>query len=178
MLEVYNELVRDLLHPETPPKSISIRENPEGEILVIGIRDKPVKSASEVMHWLELGSACRSTGATMMNEHSSRSHAILTVHIEQRETANSSLIAGKFHFVDLAGSERAKRTGATGARFVESVRINQGLLALGNVISALTEKKKGRGGEGERGERRHVPYRDSKLTRLLQVQYDEQAARL
>jgi hypothetical protein len=56
MLEVYNEMVRDLLHPDTPPKSISIRENPEGEILVIGVRDKPVKSAAEVMQWLETGS--------------------------------------------------------------------------------------------------------------------------
>ncbi|XP_063877388.1 chromosome-associated kinesin KIF4-like isoform X2 [Scylla paramamosain] len=94
-----------------------------------------------------------------MNAHSSRSHAIFSMHVEQRnKKKGESVVSAKFHMVDLAGSERAKKTGATGERFREGVNINRGLLALGNVISALCE-------EGGRG---HIPYRDSKLTRLLQ----------
>lgn len=146
---------------------------------------------------LEMGSLARSTGTTLMNDESSRSHAIFTLSIEQRPRATArdrggranECTSAKFHLVDLAGSERAKRTGAVGIRFKESVRINQGLLALGNVISALGDTKKARAdrarrGEGEacvgmltlarcfvppqRSRRMHVPYRDSKLTRLLQ----------
>lgn len=94
-----------------------------------------------------------------MNAQSSRSHAILTLHINQRmkdeDNARVELKSSKFHFVDLAGSERLGRTGAEGERAKEGIKINYGLLALGNVINALSENQK------------HVPYRDSKLTRLL-----------
>jgi kinesin family protein 4/21/27 len=98
-----------------------------------------------------------------MNQHSSRSHAIFTIIVEQRSIVecaiSSDVITAKFHLVDLAGSERAKRTGAVGMRFKESVTINCGLLALGNVISALGDERK---------RCQHVPYRESKLTRMLQ----------
>jgi hypothetical protein len=113
---------------------------------------------------LERGSLCRTTGSTLMNSSSSRSHAIFTAILEQRigeaGSEEAELRRSKFHFVDLAGSERAKRTGAEGVRFKEGVDINKGLLTLGNVISAL-------GDETKRG-KVHVPYRDSKLTRMLQ----------
>lgn len=159
MLELYNEEIRDLLHPDTPSKAISIRETPAGDIIVIGVKDQTAHNVEEVLTALENGAVCRATGSTLMNEQSSRSHAIFTVILEQRETADSDVITAKFHFVDLAGSERAKKTGATGQRFIESVRINQGLLALGNVISALGDTKR---------KSSHIPYRDSKLTRMLQ----------
>ncbi|KAL8103861.1 hypothetical protein AgCh_028160 [Apium graveolens] len=129
---------------------------------------------------LEQGSLSRATGSTNMNNQSSRSHAIFTITLEQMHKINSSSPGGdtsptgcigdeylcaKLHLVDLAGSERAKRTGSDGMRFKEGVHINKGLLALGNVISALGDEKK-------RKEGLHVPYRDSKLTRLLQVNRD------
>ncbi|XWS14738.1 hypothetical protein CRYUN_Cryun35bG0034200 [Craigia yunnanensis] len=123
---------------------------------------------------LEQGSLGRATGSTNMNNQSSRSHAIFTITLEQmcklnpisgdgspNDFMNEEYLCAKLHLVDLAGSERAKRTGSDGMRFKEGVHINKGLLALGNVISALGDEKK-------RKEGVHVPYRDSKLTRLLQ----------
>ncbi|XP_042507503.1 kinesin-like protein KIN-4A isoform X2 [Macadamia integrifolia] len=124
---------------------------------------------------LEQGSLSRATGSTNMNNQSSRSHAIFTITLEQmrkvnpvspsnncqNEDTSEEYLCAKLHLVDLAGSERAKRTGSDGLRFKEGVHINRGLLALGNVISALGDEKK-------RKEGMHVPYRDSKLTRLLQ----------
>lgn len=100
-----------------------------------------------------------------MNEQSSRSHAIFSLIMQQKDLATGECRKSKFHLVDLAGSERAKRTGAVAGRFKESVNINQGLLALGNVISALGDEKKRNGSTNGAV---HVPYRDSKLTRLLQ----------
>ena len=167
-LEIYNEEVKDLLHPETKPKNIAIREGPGGRIVVSGAKEQEVRTYEEVVRHLEMGELQRTTGSTLMNEHSSRSHAIFTISVEQCPLASLlargaagkvPYIAAKFHLVDLAGSERNKKTGARGARFKESVTINQGLLALGNVISALGDPRK-RGG--------HVPYRESKLTRMLQ----------
>lgn len=100
-----------------------------------------------------------------MNEQSSRSHAIFSLIMQQKDLVTGECRKSKFHLVDLAGSERAKRTGAVAGRFKESVSINQGLLALGNVISALSDEKKR---NGTTSGAVHVPYRDSKLTRLLQ----------
>eukprot|EP00657_Telonema_sp_P-1_P010476 TRINITY_DN4923_c0_g1_i1.p1 TRINITY_DN4923_c0_g1~~TRINITY_DN4923_c0_g1_i1.p1 ORF type:complete len:177 (-),score=40.59 TRINITY_DN4923_c0_g1_i1:92-622(-) len=113
---------------------------------------------------MAIGGTNRQTASTLMNNKSSRSHSIFSIALEQDFTACASgkhaqeFISAKFHLVDLAGSERNKRTGATGQRFKEAVSINQGLLALGNVISALSSSK------GVK----HVPYRESKLTRVLQ----------
>lgn len=127
-----------------------------------------MESADEVISLLEMGNAARHTGTTQMNEHSSRSHAIFTISICQVEknveaTEDGSCysrrhIVSKFHFVDLAGSERVTKTGNTGERFKESIQINSGLLALGNVISALGDPRR---------KSSHIPYRDAKITRLL-----------
>eukprot|EP00002_Diphylleia_rotans_P039481 TRINITY_DN9166_c0_g1_i1.p1 TRINITY_DN9166_c0_g1~~TRINITY_DN9166_c0_g1_i1.p1 ORF type:complete len:543 (+),score=171.15 TRINITY_DN9166_c0_g1_i1:521-2149(+) len=121
-----------------------------------------VKTPEEVERYIDQGTKARSVGATNMNEHSSRSHSVFTVRIEQRPenaTANSKATVSKLNLVDLAGSERADRTGATGDRLKEGAAINKSLSALGNVISTLADPEKRKG---------HVPYRDSKLTRILQ----------
>ncbi|XP_059513007.1 kinesin-like protein KIF27 isoform X3 [Myotis daubentonii] len=120
------------------------------------------------MSLLEMGNAARRTSTTQMNEHSSRSHAIFTISICQAEKNTEAAkdgswssrqhIVSKFHFVDLAGSERVTKTGNTGERFKESIQINSGLLALGNVISALGDPRR---------KSSHIPYRDAKITRLL-----------
>ena len=173
-LEVHNEEVRDLLHPDTNPRRVSIRERADGAIVVAGAREVATSSADEMLRLLELGCVARTTGGTKMNALSSRSHAIFTIIIEQTLLTNDSskrYASAKFHLVDLAGSERNKKTKATGSRFQESININSGLLALGNVIAALSGDDANRGGGGvsaERTPRTHVPYRDSKLTRLLQ----------
>ena len=134
----------------------------------------------EMMMCLERGSLHRATSATRMNETSSRSHGIFTILLEQHavsdlfkdnsqgsktgaqlENNEEGFMTAKFHFVDLAGSERIKKTGATGATMKEGISINRGLLSLGNVISALSESS-------ANGAKTHVPYRDSKVTRILQ----------
>ncbi|KAL2458983.1 Kinesin-like protein FRA1 [Forsythia ovata] len=191
-IEIHKEEVRDLLDPisanrqETanghagkatipgkPP--IQIRETSNGIITLPGSTECSVKTLKEMADCLEQGSLSRATGSTNMNNQSSRSHAIFTITMEQMRklhpgtSINGNLnncmteeyLCAKLHLVDLAGSERAKRTGSDGLRFKEGVHINKGLLALGNVISALGDEKK-------RKEGIHVPYRDSKLTRLLQ----------
>jgi hypothetical protein len=159
------EELRDLLQPDTPSKGIAIREDAAGGIVVSGAVERAVGSSGALLDALEAGAVCRTTGSTRMNEHSSRSHAIFSIIVEQRSVprdgAPPRVTAAKFHLVDLAGSERNKRTGAVGVRFQEAIRINEGLLALGNVISAL-------GDERLRRASTHVPYRDSKLTRMLQ----------
>ncbi|KAK9271250.1 hypothetical protein L1049_026840 [Liquidambar formosana] len=191
-IEILKEEVRDLLDPASLCKSettnghtgkvtvpgkppIQIRETSNGVITLAGSTELNVSTLKEMAACLEQGSLSRATGSTNMNNQSSRSHAIFTITLEQMRKHNpafpgdSSLNEGmgeeylcaKLHLVDLAGSERAKRTGSDGLRFKEGVHINRGLLALGNVISALGDEKK-------RKEGVHVPYRDSKLTRLLQ----------
>ncbi|KAF0935236.1 hypothetical protein E2562_031272 [Oryza meyeriana var. granulata] len=149
---------------------IQIRETANGGITLAGVTEAEVKTKEEMASFLARGSSSRATGSTNMNSQSSRSHAIFTISIEQKKTSSASdklanndydILSSKFHLVDLAGSERAKRTGADGLRLKEGIHINRGLLALGNVISALGDEKK-------RKEGAFVPYRDSKLTRLLQ----------
>ncbi|XP_078703332.1 kinesin-like protein KIF27 [Branchiostoma floridae x Branchiostoma belcheri] len=176
-IEVYMEELRDLIELETSSKDLHIREDENGNTVIIGAKEEQCCSVDEVMAILASGSASRQTGTTLMNEHSSRSHSIFTLVIEQRwrdVDASASLapdeddldstaketrfVSSKFHFVDLAGSERAQKTGNVGDRFKESIHINSGLLALGNVISALGDTKK---------RASHIPYRDSKITRLL-----------
>jgi kinesin family protein 4/21/27 len=166
-LEVYGEEMRDLLNPMAPPGGVQIRESENGELQVQGALEEPVSKVADMMQLLDKGTLSRTTGSTLMNAHSSRSHAIFTFTLQSQcsaledgEEGDSEVRVSKFHFVDLAGSERQKRTGAVGKRLREGIEINKGLLALGNVISALGDEKK-------RG-RVHVPYRDSKLTRMLQ----------
>ncbi|KAL6106293.1 kif21a [Pungitius sinensis] len=180
-LELYNEDVLDLFDSTRDMKQkshIKIHEDAAGGIYTVGVTTRTVSCEAEMMQCLKLGALSRTTASTQMNVQSSRSHAIFTIHLCQvrvcasdnqesdiRESNGNSevdeyeTLTAKFHFVDLAGSERLKRTGATGDRAKEGISINCGLLALGNVISAL----------GDRSKRSsHVPYRDSKLTRLLQ----------
>eukprot|EP00977_Amphora_coffeiformis_P010190 scaffold2363_cov159-Amphora_coffeaeformis.AAC.52 len=160
-LEVYGEDLRDLLAPRTALNSkLTVREyNDEPE--VPGAVAEPCPTAVDATRAVERGSLRRVTAATAMNATSSRSHALLTVALEQRwepddDTAGATITKrSKFHFCDLAGSERQKRTQASGQRLKEGININQGLLVLGNVISALASNSS------------HVPYRESKLTRLL-----------
>ncbi|KAH0923697.1 hypothetical protein HID58_023715 [Brassica napus] len=188
-IEIHKEEVQDLLDPSTINKSdtkvahvpgkppIQIRESSNGVITLAGSTEVSVSTLKEMSACLDQGSVTRATGSTNMNNQSSRSHAIFTISVEQMRKINNNTdspengslkeeyLCAKLHLVDLAGSERAKRTGSDGMRFKEGVHINKGLLALGNVISALGDEKKRKDGA-------HVPYRDSKLTRLLQVLFD------
>ncbi|XP_061164849.1 chromosome-associated kinesin KIF4-like [Saccostrea echinata] len=159
-LEIHNEDINDLLCPPAKREPLAIREDVNGQIKLPGLSEVVVESFEETMNCLQSGSSGRTTGSTAMNTHSSRSHAIFTIQIEQKKKQDMDDVCKcKFHLVDLAGSERAKRTQAVGERFKEGVNINKGLLSLGNVISALGEESQARN---------HIPYRDSKLTRLLQ----------
>ncbi|ORX88032.1 kinesin-domain-containing protein, partial [Anaeromyces robustus] len=178
-IEIYQEQLRDLLHPETLSKDINIWEN-NNTITISGVQEEVVNSLDEILSFIEQGTVSRMTGTTNVHLHSSRSHAIFSIILEQylkqsnkennlnnfeyNSSKSSALIRmSKFHLVDLAGSERVKKTGAEGIRFKESVKINSGLLALGNVISSLSVD-----GVNNNNSEKHVPYRDSKLTRLLQ----------
>nr|CAB3259107.1 chromosome-associated kinesin KIF4A [Phallusia mammillata] len=155
-VEIYKEELKDLLAPEQNRQSnLAIRENPDGSIRIAGLTEVTVSSPCETLEFMEQGNSIRSTGSTAMNATSSRSHAIFTISLEDLDEYTCS----KFHLVDLAGSERQKRTKAQGERLQEGIKINAGLLALGNVISALGER---------RNADQHIPYRDSKLTRILQ----------
>uniref|UniRef100_A0AAQ5Z2B6 Kinesin motor domain-containing protein n=1 Tax=Amphiprion ocellaris TaxID=80972 RepID=A0AAQ5Z2B6_AMPOC len=159
-LEIYNEDILDLLCSSKDKPTISIREDPKDGIKIVGLTERQVFSAHEMVGCLELGNSARTVGSTAMNAASSRSHAIFTITLEQRRgTDKSDSVVSKLHLVDLAGSERQKKTKAEGDRLKEGISINRGLLSLGNVISALGDESK---------KNTFVPYRDSKLTRLLQ----------
>ncbi|CAF3917956.1 unnamed protein product [Rotaria sordida] len=173
-IEIYNENIYDLFNKENidfrSQKNLDkhvVFENSNGEIAVTNITTRFVTTAQETLDCLREGALCRTTASTRMNSVSSRSHAIFTINLQFERIVSSTpdpnnireQIRAKIHFVDLAGSESLKRTGATGQRAKEGISINSGLLVLGNVISILGDPmKKGA----------HVPYRDSKLTRLLQ----------
>ncbi|KAL4844015.1 hypothetical protein H8958_004277 [Nasalis larvatus] len=158
-LEIYNEEILDLLCPSREKAQINIREDPKEGIKIVGLTEKTVLVALDTVSCLEQGNNSRTVASTAMNSQSSRSHAIFTISIEQRKKNDkNSSFRSKLHLVDLAGSERQKKTKAEGDRLKEGININRGLLCLGNVISALGDDKKGG----------FVPYRDSKLTRLLQ----------
>uniref|UniRef100_A0A663F2R6 Kinesin family member 21B n=1 Tax=Aquila chrysaetos chrysaetos TaxID=223781 RepID=A0A663F2R6_AQUCH len=185
-LELYNEEILDLFDSTRDPdarhrkSNIKIHEDASGSIYTTGVTSRLISSQDELIQCLKQGALSRTTASTQMNVQSSRSHAIFTIHLCQmrvctrpelvngevnslldgaQPTTEYETLTAKFHFVDLAGSERLKRTGATGERAKEGISINCGLLALGNVISALGDQSK---------KVVHVPYRDSKLTRLLQ----------
>jgi len=156
-LQIYNESIDDLLKPEK--RHLSIREGQKKGLYVEGLSEWAVRSPNDIYALLERGAQCRTKAYTNMNDVSSRSHAVFTIILEQMKISNGKkrFKAGKLNMVDLAGSERVKISGATGKQLDESRRINKSLSALGNVINALTDPKT-----------KHIPYRDSKLTRLLQ----------
>ncbi|XP_078142737.1 kinesin family member 4 isoform X3 [Centroberyx gerrardi] len=158
--QIYNEDILDLLCASKDKPALSIREDPKEGIKIVGLTEREVLSAQEMVGCLELGNSARTVGSTAMNAASSRSHAIFTITLEQRRgTDKIDSVVSKLHLVDLAGSERQKKTKAEGDRLKEGISINRGLLSLGNVISALGDESK---------KSTFVPYRDSKLTRLLQ----------
>ena len=158
-LEIYQEEVRDLL-AKNQGKYLELKERPDTGVYVKDLSSFVCKSVSEIEHVMSVGNQNRAVGPTNMNEHSSRSHAIFIITVECSELddeGNAHIRVGKLNLVDLAGSERQAKTGATGDRLKEATKINLSLSALGNVISALID-----------GKSTYVPYRDSKLTRLLQ----------
>ncbi|XP_005422256.1 kinesin-like protein KIF3B [Geospiza fortis] len=158
-LEIYQEEIRDLLSKDQS-KRLELKERPDTGVFVKDLTTIVTKSVKEIEHIMNLGNQNRSVGATNMNEHSSRSHAIFQITIECSELGldgENHIRVGKLNLVDLAGSERQAKTGAQGERLKEATKINLSLSALGNVISALVD-----------GKSTHIPYRDSKLTRLLQ----------
>ncbi|EPZ33429.1 Kinesin, motor region domain-containing protein [Rozella allomycis CSF55] len=157
-LEIYNEDVYDLLaNQET---KLELRERSDIGVYVKNLSSFVVNSVEEMYKLMTVGNRNRSVGSTMMNARSSRSHSIFTITVEmsfKNADGQEHIKVGKLNLVDLAGSERQSKTGATGERLKEATRINLSLSALGNVISALVD-----------GRSKHIPYRDSKLTRLLQ----------
>ncbi|XP_029442369.1 kinesin-like protein KIF3B [Rhinatrema bivittatum] len=158
-LEIYQEEIRDLLSKDQT-KRLELKERPDTGVYVKDLSSFVTKSVKEIEHVMNVGNQNRSVGATNMNEHSSRSHAIFMITIECSELGldgENHIRVGKLNLVDLAGSERQAKTGAQGERLKEATKINLSLSALGNVISALVD-----------GKSTHIPYRDSKLTRLLQ----------
>ncbi|XP_076066505.1 kinesin-like protein KIF3B isoform X2 [Oratosquilla oratoria] len=158
-LEIYQEEIRDLLGKDQK-KRLELKERPDTGVYVKDLQQFVCKSVNEIQHVMTVGNQNRAVGATNMNLHSSRSHAIFIITIECSEIISDGrgrIRVGKLNLVDLAGSERQSKTGTVGERLKEATKINLSLSALGNVISALVD-----------GKSTHIPYRDSKLTRLLQ----------
>ncbi|KAK3266625.1 hypothetical protein CYMTET_24764 [Cymbomonas tetramitiformis] len=163
-LELYNEEITDLLacdarvHPGDKQAKLGLCEDGKGGVLVRGLEEEIVRNQTEILSVLERGTAQRRTAETQLNKQSSRSHSVLTItiHIKETTAEGEELIkVGKLNLVDLAGSENISRSGARDGRAREAGEINKSLLTLGRVISALVEQQS------------YVPYRDSKLTRLL-----------
>lgn len=162
-LEIYNEEIRDLLAND-PKNKLELKETADAGVFVKDLTARQVTGEAEMDAVLQQGKKNRSVGATLMNQTSSRSHSMFCITVEACSTTNGPskdgkehISVGKLNLVDLAGSERQAKTGATGDRMKEATKINLSLSALGNVISALVD-----------GKSQHIPYRDSKLTRLLQ----------
>ncbi|KAK3931807.1 Kinesin-like protein KIF11 [Frankliniella fusca] len=160
-LELYNEELFDLLSPAEDTTKLRIFEdsNKKGAVIIHGLEEVSVQSKADVYQILEKGSLKRQTAETLMNAHSSRSHTVFTVTVHIRESANEGeefMRTGKMNLVDLAGSENIGRSGAVDKRAREAGNINQSLLTLGRVITALVDHSP------------HIPYRESKLTRILQ----------
>nr|XP_017239833.1 PREDICTED: kinesin-4-like [Daucus carota subsp. sativus] len=163
MVEIYNEQVRDLLSSGSQ-KKLGVSSNSQASGLAVPDASMhPVQSSSDVMEFMEIGLKNRAKSSTAMNERSSRSHSVLTVHARGTDLKTGSLLRGNLHLVDLAGSERIDRSEVTGDRLKEAQHINKSLAALGDVIFALAQKSA------------HVPYRNSKLTQVLQSSLGGQA---
>ncbi|CAL8251957.1 unnamed protein product [Arctogadus glacialis] len=153
--EIYMDKIRDLL--DVTKTNLAVHEDKNRVPFVKGCTERFVSSPDEVMDVIDQGKSNRHVAVTNMNEHSSRSHSIFLINIKQEHVETEQKLCGKLYLVDLAGSEKVSKTGAAGAVLDEAKNINKSLSALGNVISALAE-----------GTKTHVPYRDSKMTRILQ----------
>ncbi|XP_024317880.1 kinesin-like protein KIN-14D isoform X2 [Brachypodium distachyon] len=158
MIEIYNELIRDLLGGGGVQKKIGIQNTiqPNG-IAVPDATMCPVNSTSHVIELMQTGHGNRAMSATALNERSSRSHSVVTIHVRGQDLKTGNTLRGALHLVDLAGSERVDRSAVTGDRLKEAQHINKSLAALGDVIFSLSQKNA------------HVPYRNSKLTQVLQT---------
>jgi len=177
MLEIYNESIYDLLvsnngvnsltpsttshnnnsNGQKEKEKLDIRQGPDGGNIVPGLLEQTVDSDVQIMELIKVGQTNRAVGSHDMNEHSSRSHSIITLSCRGKNRMDGQTTYGKLYLIDLAGSERVSKTDATGDRLKEAQSINRSLAALGDVINALGNKKLS-----------HIPYRNSKLTFLLQ----------
>ncbi|KAJ3670967.1 hypothetical protein LUZ60_008393 [Juncus effusus] len=167
MVEIYNEQVRDLLSNEATQKRLGIWSISQPNGLVVPDASlHAVKSTTDVLDLMQVGLSNRAVGSTALNERSSRSHSILTVHVRGTDVKTGATTRGCLHLIDLAGSERVERSEATGDRLKEAQHINKSLSALGDVIFALAQRNS------------HVPYRNSKLTQVLQSSLGGQAKTL
>ena len=153
--EIYNEKIRDLL--DISKLNLTIHEGKDKVPYVKDVTEANVSCFIEVMDIIKEGQNNRMKAVTNMNEHSSRSHSVFQIQVSQENKQTQKKLSGKLYLVDLAGSEKVSKTGAEGTVLEEAKNINKSLSALGNVISALADGTKG-----------HIPYRDSKLTRILQ----------
>ena len=166
--EIYNEVIFDLLDSSDRKKKsaaakggLEIKEHPVLGVYVKGLQEIVVDSASKLQNIIDQGMRNRTVASTQMNADSSRSHSVFIINLHQKDVEDESKnVFAKVNLVDLAGSERVKSTGATGTVLKEGANINKSLSALGNVINALVEASKGKGA--------FIPYRNSKLTRVLQ----------
>lgn len=167
MVEIYNEQVRDLLANDASQKRLGIwsASQPNG-LAVPDASMHQVTSTSDVLELMKVGLANRAVGATALNERSSRSHSVVTIHVRGADKKTGATLRGSLHLVDLAGSERVDRSEVTGDRLKEAQHINKSLSALGDVIFSLSQKSA------------HVPYRNSKLTQVLQSSLGGQAKTL
>merc|ERR1719340_199051 len=153
--EIYMDKIRDLLDPSKV--NLAVHEDKNKSVYVKGATERFVSSPEEVLEVIEEGKSNRHVAVTNMNEHSSRSHSVFLINVKQENMENQKKLSGKLYLVDLAGSEKVSKTGAEGSVLDEAKNINKSLSALGNVIAALAD-----------GNKSHIPYRDSKLTRILQ----------
>jgi len=154
ILEIYNENLRDLL--EESSKVLDIKAT-DTQVTVPGLVEEEVSGEEEVSEFIRMAYKRRASGRTDMNEHSSRSHSIVTIQTLQKSLDTGLVYTGKMHLVDLAGSENVGKSGVHGAALIEAQNINKSLSALGDVIQSLQQRKNGG----------HIPYRNSKLTMLL-----------
>ncbi|KDQ60802.1 hypothetical protein JAAARDRAFT_31783 [Jaapia argillacea MUCL 33604] len=154
-MEIYLERIRDLLAPQND--NLQVHEEKSKGVYVKGLSDYYVSSTREVYEIMRQGGSARIVSSTNMNAESSRSHSIFLITLQQKNTDTGALKTGNLYLVDLAGSEKVGKTGASGQTLEEAKKINKSLSALGMVINALTDSKA-----------KHIPYRDSKLTRILQ----------
>ncbi|XP_051118839.1 kinesin-like protein KIN-14I isoform X2 [Andrographis paniculata] len=166
MIEIYNEQVRDLLVTDGLCRKLEIKSCSQTGLSVPDANLVRVSTTSDVIDLMNLGLRNRAVGTTSLNDHSSRSHSCLTVHVQGRDLTSGNILRGCMHLVDLAGSERVDKSEVTGDRLKEAQHINKSLSALGDVISSLTQKNS------------HVPYRNSKLTQLLHDSLGGQAKTL